>query len=198
MAVEIRMPRLTHEMQMGRLVEWFKAEGDEVRRGERLFAVETDKAVADVEAEGDGVLRGRRFIPDDQVPVGAHMGWIATRDEVMPEPATGAVASGGVGGMAHAEVPGRAAGAETNLLLGQGRRTAKAMLGHSQGESLPTLLSAGAPGELALRRLAGPFCMGRRRACPTLVIALRRSLSSLWRRSCRHSWDHRPTSPCRP
>ncbi len=146
MAVEIRMPKLTHEMQTGRLVEWFKAEGDEVRRGERLFAVETDKAVVDVEAEDDGVLRGCRFVPDDQVPVGAHMGWIAARDEVMPAPA-GGVSSGLAEDVARAEVAEPPGGAEANLLPDQGARTAKAMLSHSQGKPLPTLLKEGAPEE---------------------------------------------------
>jgi pyruvate dehydrogenase E2 component (dihydrolipoamide acetyltransferase) len=76
MALEVFMPRLTHEMQSGRLVEWLKGEGQVVRQGEPLFAVETDKATVDVEAEASGVLRGRQFQPGDEVPVGATMAWI--------------------------------------------------------------------------------------------------------------------------
>jgi len=90
MAVEVFLPRLTHDMQSGVLVEWFKSEGDEVRKGEPLFAVETDKATVEVEAEASGLLRGIACQPGDDVPVGASMAWIADSGENVPlrKPAT--------------------------------------------------------------------------------------------------------------
>ncbi len=94
MALEVFMPKLTHDMQAGLLVEWYKREGDEVQKGEPLFAVETDKATVEVEAEAAGVLRGLRFEPGNEVPVGAVMGWIAAPGEdvslagPLPKPAT--------------------------------------------------------------------------------------------------------------
>jgi pyruvate/2-oxoglutarate dehydrogenase complex dihydrolipoamide acyltransferase (E2) component len=40
------------------LAEWFKVVGDPVRKGEPLFAVETDKTTVTVEALASGVLSG--------------------------------------------------------------------------------------------------------------------------------------------
>jgi pyruvate dehydrogenase E2 component (dihydrolipoamide acetyltransferase) len=83
-ALEVIMPRLTHDMQAGVLLEWYKGEGDGVQKGEPLFAVETDKATVDVEAHAAGVLRGLRFEPGDAVPVGEVVGWIVDPGEEMP------------------------------------------------------------------------------------------------------------------
>lgn len=85
MPVEIFMPRLTHDMAEGVLVQWYKREGDQVQKGEPLFAVETDKATVDVEAEASGYLQGPRFAPGDRVPVGQLMGWIVAAGETLPE-----------------------------------------------------------------------------------------------------------------
>ena len=81
---EVFMPKLTHDMEAGALLEWYKQEGDEVQEGEPLFAVETDKATVDVEAGESGVLRGLRFAPGDEVPVGEVVGWIAAPGEETP------------------------------------------------------------------------------------------------------------------
>ncbi len=57
MAYEVIMPKLGQTVEEGRIVEWLKAEGDAVDRGDVLFTVETDKAVLDVEATRKGFLR---------------------------------------------------------------------------------------------------------------------------------------------
>ena len=85
---EVLMPKLTHDMEAGVLLEWYKQEGDEVQEGEPLFAVETDKATVDVEAGESGVLRGPRFVSGDEVPVGQVVGWIAAPgEEALPQSA---------------------------------------------------------------------------------------------------------------
>ena len=43
MAEVIIMPKLGFNMNEGKLVEWYEAEGDTVSKGEPLFSVETDK-----------------------------------------------------------------------------------------------------------------------------------------------------------
>lgn len=93
MALEVFMPRLTHDMRAGILVEWYKKEGDEVKKGEPLFAVETDKTTVEVEADGSGVLKGVRLFAGDSVPVGEVMAWIAAPGEGVPE--TGIVSAPG-------------------------------------------------------------------------------------------------------
>ncbi|HSG13672.1 MAG TPA: dihydrolipoamide acetyltransferase family protein [Gaiellaceae bacterium] len=56
MARPLRMPPLGTTSDELRIVEWLKAEGDEVALGEPLLAVETDKATLEVEAASAGTL----------------------------------------------------------------------------------------------------------------------------------------------
>lgn len=56
MAEIICMPKLGFNMDEGQLVRWCKAVGDEVKKGEVLFEINTDKTTMPVEATGDGVL----------------------------------------------------------------------------------------------------------------------------------------------
>ncbi|MDW7669439.1 MAG: dihydrolipoamide acetyltransferase family protein [Bacillota bacterium] len=51
------MPKLGLTMTEGTIVEWFKKEGEEVQKGEKIFAVETSKLTNEVEAPASGVLR---------------------------------------------------------------------------------------------------------------------------------------------
>ena len=54
MVVEIRMPALSPTMEEGTLAKWLVAEGDEVRSGDVIAEIETDKATMEVEAVEDG------------------------------------------------------------------------------------------------------------------------------------------------
>ena len=69
MISEVIMPKLGQTMEEGRVVEWFKAEGDEIRRGDILYTLESDKAALDVEATGRGWLRRILVAEDEVVPV---------------------------------------------------------------------------------------------------------------------------------
>ncbi|GAB6064642.1 2-oxoglutarate dehydrogenase complex dihydrolipoyllysine-residue succinyltransferase [Deferrisoma palaeochoriense] len=51
------MPQVGESVQEAVLAEWFKADGDGVRKDEALFLLETDKITLEVVAEADGVLR---------------------------------------------------------------------------------------------------------------------------------------------
>src|SRR4029077_8084713 len=53
---DINMPKLSDTMEEGTIVEWKKKSGDQVKTGEVLAEVESDKATFDLEAEADGVL----------------------------------------------------------------------------------------------------------------------------------------------
>lgn len=54
---EIVMPRLSDSMEEGTIVRWLKADGDQVRRGDELVEIETDKATMPYESDAEGVLR---------------------------------------------------------------------------------------------------------------------------------------------
>jgi pyruvate/2-oxoglutarate dehydrogenase complex dihydrolipoamide acyltransferase (E2) component len=56
MASTIIMPQLGETVAEGKILEWFKAVGDDVKIGDRLFEVETDKVTVEVEATVAGKL----------------------------------------------------------------------------------------------------------------------------------------------
>jgi pyruvate dehydrogenase E2 component (dihydrolipoamide acetyltransferase) len=75
------MEALSPTMEEGRLVKWLKSEGDQVKNGDVLAEVETDKAVMELVARGDGVLRKQLAAEGDSSPVGTLLGVIAGADE---------------------------------------------------------------------------------------------------------------------
>ncbi|MGB2492880.1 MAG: biotin/lipoyl-containing protein, partial [Candidatus Puniceispirillum sp.] len=56
MAIEIKMPALSPTMESGTLAKWLVDEGAEVRSGDVIAEIETDKATMEVEAVDDGTL----------------------------------------------------------------------------------------------------------------------------------------------
>ena len=81
MATKVFMEALSPTMEEGRLVKWLKNEGDQVKSGDALAEVETDKAIMELVARGDGVLRKRLVNEGDSRPVGQLVGVIAAPDE---------------------------------------------------------------------------------------------------------------------
>jgi pyruvate dehydrogenase E2 component (dihydrolipoamide acetyltransferase) len=53
---DVAMPRLSDSMEEGTILKWLKSDGDEVKRGEELVEIETDKANMTYEADSDGTL----------------------------------------------------------------------------------------------------------------------------------------------
>jgi pyruvate dehydrogenase E2 component (dihydrolipoamide acetyltransferase) len=56
MATDVTMPRLSDSMEEGTILNWIVEEGGEVKRGEPLCEIETDKANMTYEADTDGTL----------------------------------------------------------------------------------------------------------------------------------------------
>jgi pyruvate dehydrogenase E2 component (dihydrolipoamide acetyltransferase) len=56
LATDVMMPRLSDSMEEGTVLKWLVDEGGEVKRGEPLVEIETDKANMTYEADTDGVL----------------------------------------------------------------------------------------------------------------------------------------------
>ena len=85
MATQVILPKLTYEMEEGRIVEWLCEEGNAVAAGQALFVVETDKASIEVQAEEAGTLL-RVLVPiDATVLVGAAVAWIGAPGDAIPE-----------------------------------------------------------------------------------------------------------------
>src|ERR687885_214911 len=56
MGVQILMPALSPTMTEGKLSRWLKKEGDEVKSGDVIAEIETDKATMEVEAVDEGTV----------------------------------------------------------------------------------------------------------------------------------------------
>ena len=84
MAISVVMPALEMAQETGKLVSWKKKAGDQVKKGEMLLEVETDKAVVEIEAAGDGVLGGVTAKEGDVVPVGQTIAWLLKPGEQPP------------------------------------------------------------------------------------------------------------------
>jgi pyruvate dehydrogenase E2 component (dihydrolipoamide acetyltransferase) len=63
MPIEVLMPALSPTMTEGNLAKWHKKEGDEVKAGDILAEIETDKATMEFEAVDEGTL-GRILVPE--------------------------------------------------------------------------------------------------------------------------------------
>lgn len=79
------MPRLSLTMKEGTVIEWFKKEGDMVKKGEPIVEVLSEKATYEVEAPASGVLRKILAEEGTDVPVAGTLGIITAPDEELPE-----------------------------------------------------------------------------------------------------------------
>ncbi|MDR3520173.1 MAG: pyruvate dehydrogenase complex dihydrolipoamide acetyltransferase [Acidocella sp.] len=89
MATNILMPALSPTMTEGKLSRWLKKEGDEVKSGDLLAEIETDKATMEVEAVDEGFV-AKIVVPEgtEGVAVNAVIAILtATRGEKTDAPA---------------------------------------------------------------------------------------------------------------
>lgn len=84
MAVAIKMPQLGLTMEEGTVENWLAAEGDEVKAGQPILEITTDKLTNEVEAETDGVLLKIEAQPGEDVKVQGILGWIGKAGEELP------------------------------------------------------------------------------------------------------------------
>ncbi len=85
MATVVIMPRQGQSVESCIFTEWFKQVGDEIKKGDTLFAYETDKASFEEEAEEDGVLLEVFCEEGDEVPVLQNIGVIGRSGENVDE-----------------------------------------------------------------------------------------------------------------
>lgn len=71
MAKLAAITQLSPTMKEGMLVEWLKKEGDQVKPGDAIAAIETDKAVMELEAFDSGTLLKQLAEKGTKLPVGA-------------------------------------------------------------------------------------------------------------------------------
>ena len=85
MAIELKMPALSPTMEEGTLAKWLVKEGDEVKAGDILAEIETDKATMEFEAVDEGTV-GSILVPEgsENVKVGTVIAVMAGEGEEAP------------------------------------------------------------------------------------------------------------------
>ena len=81
----IEMPKMGDTMEEGKILRWIKHEGDQVKKGESLAEVETDKVNIEIESFASGILR-KILVPEGaSAPIGAGIALVGAPDEPLPE-----------------------------------------------------------------------------------------------------------------
>ena len=78
---EFVMPTLGADMTAGTLLAWMKKPGDEVKRGEIIAEVDTDKGVIEIEVFTSGIIEQLLIQPGAEVPVGTTLAIIREKGE---------------------------------------------------------------------------------------------------------------------
>ncbi len=81
MAKDVIMPALGMAQETGTLIQWLKAAGDSVTKGEPLMEIETDKATVEIEAPASGTLSSITAQAGDVIPVGQRIALILAPGE---------------------------------------------------------------------------------------------------------------------
>src|SRR5437868_1396873 len=88
MPTELKMPALSPTMEEGTLAKWLVKEGDDVKSGDILAEIETDKATMEFEAVDEGKI-AKILVPEgtDGVKVGQPIALLAAEGESAEAPA---------------------------------------------------------------------------------------------------------------
>ncbi|MGV0355237.1 dihydrolipoamide acetyltransferase family protein [Corynebacterium kroppenstedtii] len=89
MATEVLMPKLGLTMTEGLVDEWYKKEGDAVKKGEALCSISSEKLSGDVEADDDGTLLKIVVAAGDSTAVKTPIAYVGAADETVSAAATG-------------------------------------------------------------------------------------------------------------
>src|SRR3989337_1630173 len=85
MIIEIIMPKLGETMEEGTIARWVKKEGDEIKKGEILLEITTDKATLEVESYTSGILRKIVAREGEVVPVTEVIAFVGDPKDEVPQ-----------------------------------------------------------------------------------------------------------------
>jgi pyruvate dehydrogenase E1 component beta subunit len=110
MPIEILMPALSPTMTEGKIAKWLKKVGDDVKSGDVLAEIETDKATMEVEAVDEGTL-AKILVAEgtENVPVNQAIAVLAGEGESVDDAAAASAGDGKAASPAPAPTPAPAA-----------------------------------------------------------------------------------------
>jgi len=85
MAKEVRLPQLGQTMEEGTIVGCMVKVGDEVKKGDVIFEIETDKATLEMESPADGFVKYILAEVEQTLPVGDVLMVLGEKDEEIPQ-----------------------------------------------------------------------------------------------------------------
>jgi len=85
MAREVRLPQLGQTMEEGTIVGCMVKVGDEVKKGDVIFEIETDKATLEMESPADGFVKHILAEVEQTLPVGDVLMVLGEKDEDIPQ-----------------------------------------------------------------------------------------------------------------
>jgi len=85
MAKEVRLPQLGQTMEEGTIVNCLINLGEEVKKGDIIFEIETDKATLEMESPADGFVKHILVEVDETLAVGAPILVLGEKDEEVPQ-----------------------------------------------------------------------------------------------------------------
>ena len=86
MATELKVPTLGMDMEEATIVRWLVEEGAEVKKGDPVLEIDTDKTSFEIEAPSDGAIHALRGETGDILPVGATLAYVTAPGEDFLEP----------------------------------------------------------------------------------------------------------------
>lgn len=81
MATEVIMPKVDMDMTEGKIAYWYVKSGDQVKKGQPLFDIETDKATMEVECPADGAIHVLTEAIGEAIQVGTPVAWVLAQGE---------------------------------------------------------------------------------------------------------------------
>ncbi|WP_449254585.1 dihydrolipoamide acetyltransferase family protein [Bosea sp. (in: a-proteobacteria)] len=87
MPIEVILPKVDMDMETGTIETWHVKEGDQVRQGDTIFEIGTNKAVMEVEAPATGAIRNIKAETGVPIAVGTPVAWIYLDGEAAAAPA---------------------------------------------------------------------------------------------------------------
>jgi pyruvate dehydrogenase E2 component (dihydrolipoamide acetyltransferase) len=105
MATELKVPTLGMDMEEATIVRWLVEEGAEVKKGDAILEIDTDKTSFEIEAPADGAIRAIRGEEGETLPVGATLAYVTAPGEEIPEQEAPANAAAEQEAAARREVP---------------------------------------------------------------------------------------------
>jgi pyruvate dehydrogenase E2 component (dihydrolipoamide acetyltransferase) len=85
MITRVRIPKLSANIQEAMVTDWYKREGDAVRKGEPIAEMTTEKAAFEFESPRNGILRKILARRKSTLPVGYIVALVGPADDPVPD-----------------------------------------------------------------------------------------------------------------